>query len=152
MSDQPPISDEELDRLLLEASPTREDLEIAKRDIAIIRLILEVRRIKKQKEGAYWERNRLVALLSALFPARLQRHPTNEEWEDDWRWVVFVDLPEGQASWHIHDSELMMFSHLTKVRPEDAILWDGHTTEEKYERVRKSIYRVSPQPAPRRAE
>jgi hypothetical protein len=67
-----------------------------------------------------------------VFPSWLERHPEEEDWEDDWRWTVFVAPPSGQMTWHIHDSELEMFDHLTRI-PEHS--WDGHTTEEKYERL-----------------
>ncbi len=84
-----------------------------------------------QKNGAYSERNKLVAALSKLFPASLERHE-GVEWEDDWRWVVFMDLPTGQVSWHLHDSELPQFAHLPQNRGRK---WDGHTTEQKYARL-----------------
>lgn len=94
-------------------------------------LAAEVRRLTKVKDGAYAERNLLVAALSKIFPASLERHE-GVDWEDDWRWVLFVDLPAGQASWHIHDSELPNFAHL----PRNAgRRWDGHTNEEKYRRL-----------------
>lgn len=105
------------------------------------------------KDGAYSERNALVAALSRVFPGVLSRHPDEDEsWEDDWRWIVFIDIPviryltfgdqrngpgphyvieSKQASWHIHDSELPLFSHL----PREQRVWDGHTTEEKYARL-----------------
>ncbi len=86
-----------------------------------------------EKDGAYRERNALVAALSKLFPAWLERHPHEDtEWEDDWRWIVFISLPTGQVSWHIHDSELSSFRHLWARREGS---WDGHTTEEKYRRL-----------------
>lgn len=88
--------------------------------------------LEDQKDAAYEERNRLVAALTKRFPAYLARHPEyDESWEDDWRWIVFVDLPTGQVSWHIHDSERHRFAHLRV----DANRWDGHTTEEKYQRL-----------------
>lgn len=87
--------------------------------------------LKKQKDQAYAERNRLVAALSKLFPASLEKHE-GENWEDDWRWVVYIDLPTGQASWHIHDSELELFQHLERNMGRK---WDGHSTEEKYKRL-----------------
>lgn len=87
------------------------------------------------KDGAYRERDRLVAALSKLFPSYLARHPADEPWEEDWRWIVYVDLPTGQASWHIHDSELDWFSHLRRQAHE--VAWDGHTTEQKYARLAK---------------
>ncbi len=82
------------------------------------------------KDAAYHERDLLVALVSKLFPSHLARH--EGEWEDDWRNIVCVHLPTGQATWHIHDSELSDFAHLGLC----AGHWDGHTTDEKYERVR----------------
>lgn len=96
-------------------------------------IIEEVKALQRSKDGAYSERDNLVAALSKLFPASLERHdPSDTTWEDDWRWIVFIELPTGQASWHIHNSELPMFDHLIR---ETGIKWDGHTTEEKYDRL-----------------
>ena len=93
----------------------------------------ELASVKAQKDGAYSERNKLVAALSKMFPASLERHPDEDKsWEDDWRWIVFIDLPAGQASWHLHDSELSQFDHLKRGQGRK---WDGHTTEEKYRRL-----------------
>lgn len=96
------------------------------------------------KNQAYSERNQLVALLSKLFPASLERHnEADKEWEDDWRWIVFIDFGmrgteygqkvPGVLSWHIHDSELSRFDHLP--RQKGVHTWDGHTTMEKYVRL-----------------
>lgn len=91
-----------------------------------------VAEVSAQKDGAYDERNRLVAALAAMFPSAMSRHPDEDTtWDDDWRWIVFVDLPTGQASWHIHDSHLPLFAHVQH----GARVWDGHTATEKYERV-----------------
>lgn len=91
-----------------------------------------VAELEKQKNGAYSERNRLVSALSKVFPSSIERHPDDDlEWENDWRWIVFIDLPTGQATWHIHDSEIPLFKHLEiKGRK-----WDGHTNDEKYARL-----------------
>ena len=100
-------------------------------EIVTLRATAEL--VERQKDGAYSERNRLVAALSKLLPSWLERHPDEDtEWEDDWRWIVFIDPPSGQMCWHIHDSELPLFKHLA---PSDAGEWDGHTTDEKYERL-----------------
>lgn len=98
----------------------------------IYEIIQQVQALERQKNDAYHERDKLVAALSKMFPASLERHPAEEEWEDDWRWIVFVELPTGQATWHIHDSELPMFKHLLR---ETGLRWDGHTTDEKYQRL-----------------
>lgn len=87
--------------------------------------------VAKAKDGAYHERDQLVAALTKVFPASIEQH-VGEGWDEAWRNVVIVDLPTGQASWHIHDSELPLFAHL----PRDAgRVWDGHTTKEKYARL-----------------
>jgi hypothetical protein len=90
---------------------------------------------KEQLDAVYAERNNCVALL-ALMALRLglnagMKLHVGDDWEDDWRNVVFIDLPSGQVSWHIHDSEAQKFYFLGTYDGE----WDGHTTEEKYRRV-----------------
>jgi hypothetical protein len=85
---------------------------------------------KRAKNQAYTERNKLVALLASLYPSSLEKDP---EEDLDWQWVVFIELPTGQVSWHIHDSELRLFDHVERFKD---IKWDGHTTEEKYDRLR----------------
>jgi hypothetical protein len=92
-----------------------------------------LRNAEQDKNSAYSERNKLVAHLTMLYPACLERHPDEEEWEDDWRWIVFIHHPRGQLSWHIHDSELSLFDHV--VRGIGNAKWDGHTTDEKYRRL-----------------
>lgn len=81
------------------------------------------------KNGAYRERDRLVCVLSRLWPSHIALH--KGEWDDEWRNIVCVHAPTGQLTWHIHDSELPMFEHLSV----QADHWDGHTTAEKYQRL-----------------
>lgn len=92
-----------------------------------------IKELEAQKDGAYSERNQLVAALSKLLPAWMERHSEEDTaWDNDWRNIVFIGLPTGQVSWHIHDSEIDHFQHLTKKAGSS---WDGHTTEEKYRRL-----------------
>lgn len=100
------------------------------------------------KDQAYWERNQIVCALSKIFPAVLGRHDENDKtWDDDWRWIVYITIPvawyhsmpmrsplprDRQISWHLHDDDVGFFSHLPVDKNEK---WDGHTTEEKYERL-----------------
>ena len=89
--------------------------------------------VTRAKDMAYRERNMLVCALSKLFPSSLERHSDEDRhWDNDWRWIVFIDLPTGQATWHIHDRELTMFDHLPRGTGR---VWDGHTNEVKYDRV-----------------
>ena len=81
------------------------------------------------------ERNRLLSLLSAIFPASLERHQPENEAIKDWEWIVIIDLPGGQCSWHIQDCELKYFDHLQRLVER---IWDGHNEEIKYQRVELS--------------
>jgi len=77
----------------------------------------------------------------------MELHPLEDtEWDKDWRHIIFIEIPTfigstfqqhnlkntKQVSWHIHDSEVIYFSHLEL---KNGNSWDGHTSEEKYERL-----------------
>lgn len=91
-----------------------------------------------QKDAAYAERDKCLVLV-ALMAQRLGlkvgigQHidKPGEQWGADWRNILFIELPAGQVSWHIHDSEAHMFYFVGAYDGE----WDGHTTAEKYDRV-----------------
>jgi hypothetical protein len=106
---------------------------------------------------AYYERNRMVAAFVRLAIARggsrawlgihEQRPGDPDPWPAEWRYVVYLELPTGQVSWHIHELERPMFGflRLDKYAP----VWDGHTTKEKYDRVAAYVARCdefAPQP------
>lgn len=91
-----------------------------------------VEQLKKDKNDAYAERNKLVCALSKLFPASMGKHDENDTtWQREWMNIVYIQLPTGQVSWHIHEDLLPLFAHLEN----KSIKWDGHSTEEKYERL-----------------
>ncbi len=103
----------------------------------------QLRKLTDQKNAAYAERNRVVALLARMALALEWRaggslHPSADTtWEPDWRTIVFIELPTGQVSWHFHDSERWMLIGLP--RYEGA--WDGHSTAQKYERCAAAVVR-----------
>lgn len=98
-------------------------------------------------DAVYRERNRVVCMLATLalvmceygkiegpnpkWGAGIGKHPDDPAWNPEWRTIVFVDTPLGQMSWHMHDSDAALFAHL----PAYTGAWDGHTTEDKYERM-----------------
>ncbi|MEU8886701.1 hypothetical protein [Streptomyces sp. NPDC048442] len=87
-----------------------------------------------ERDGVYRERARLVAHLASLYPAHIgHTDPTAPGWA-----VVIIEAPTGQMSWHIAERDLPLFAH---VEPTSRICrgWDGHTTEEKYERLAKLV-------------
>ena len=99
-------------------------------------LNFKIQGLRVDRDAAYKERNQLVLVLAKLAPpgkAWLSKHPEEDkEWDDEWRTIVFLELPTGQVSWHLHDNEVADFSFL----PVQPNTWDGHTTEEKYRRLR----------------
>ncbi len=86
--------------------------------------------MRQQKDGAYFERNQVVAALAKCFPSGVAKTAI-EGWSEDWHGCVYIDLPTGQVSWHFHDSQAYLFKDL----PPYAGAWDGHDTAEKYRRV-----------------
>ncbi|MEU3656449.1 hypothetical protein AB0E67_27310 [Streptomyces sp. NPDC032161] len=84
-----------------------------------------------QLDATYRERAHLVALLAALHPSHIgHTDPNTPEWA-----VVTIETPAGQMTWHIAPRDMDLFTH---VQPTNRICrgWDGHTTDEKYARMR----------------
>lgn len=96
--------------------------------------------LAKSRDGAYTERNRLVALLSTLFPSGKAKTAI-EGWGESWHGCVYIDFPWGQASWHYHDSEAHLFAHLPPYQNQ----WDGHTTDQKYAAISAAIAKAGEQ-------
>ena len=97
-------------------------------------------RLGAQVDTAYTERNACVALLASMELANGWRvglaRTDIPGWEPCWHNCVYIELPfldAGQVSWHYHDRDANLFAHLPPYEGE----WDGHTTLEKYLRVRK---------------
>ena len=115
--------------------------------------------LKAQKEVAYEERNRLVALFASMalamgWRAGIGLHedpasggtgkpeegsiPLQAGWDPEWRTFVMVETPEGQATWHFHDSQKHLVAHL----PPNMTKWDGHDTSTKYVRLEQLMHRT----------
>ncbi|MFI5752438.1 hypothetical protein ACIBBE_42830 [Streptomyces sp. NPDC051644] len=90
-------------------------------------------------DATYRERAHLVAQLAALHPSHIgHTDPAAPDWA-----VVIIETPAGQMSWHIAERDMDLFAH---VQPTDqnSRHWDGHTTDEKYQRMRQ-LTDTSPQ-------
>jgi hypothetical protein len=90
----------------------------------------ELAGVTRMMNGAYSERNMLVAALAHLFPAGVKATDI-PGWDAEWHNCVFIDTPAGQMSWHYHDNDAMLFVDLPPYWGE----WDKHTTPEKYARL-----------------
>lgn len=98
----------------------------------------ELTTLRLLKDSAYAERNQCVAALAWMaihlgWAAGVGEHE-GEDWESDWRTLLFIETPAGQLSWHFHASE----RHLLEGLPRYEGKWDGHDTAEKYRRLREA--------------
>lgn len=90
-------------------------------------------RLTAERDVAYAERARLVAWLAALHPSVITPAPDIDE--PGWK-LVYIDTPLGQLSWHIAPRDTPLFWLVEHVKTDDPrARWDGHTTEEKYQRI-----------------
>lgn len=125
----------ELDAIVTLVSDRAEPGTYAKVEALLAQLAAQAEtivRLTAAKDDAYTERNRVVAVLSKLWPSHLARHPEEDTtWERDWMTIICLHSPVGQLTWHVHDSQRFLFAHLS----EGAAHWDGHTTKEKYRRL-----------------
>lgn len=94
-----------------------------------------------ERDGAYRERAQLLADDATTYPAVLA--PATDLNEPGW-WLLFITRPTGQGSWHIHPRDLDLFAHVEPVAADDPrAQWDGHTTEQKYERIAEHVRRAA---------
>lgn len=96
--------------------------------------VMRTVRAERERDNAYRERARLVAHLASLHPSHIgPTDPAMPDWP-----VVIIETPAGQMSWHIAPRDVSLFAH---VRPSSAVdrAWDGHSSEEKYERLQALI-------------
>ncbi|MFF2964274.1 coiled-coil domain-containing protein [Streptomyces sp. NPDC057963] len=84
-----------------------------------------------QLVALYRERAHLVAHLAALHPSHIGcTDPCSPDWP-----IVIIETPAGQMSWHIWLRDMDLFVHVPPTNPRSST-WDGHTTDEKYQRLR----------------
>jgi hypothetical protein len=81
----------------------------------------------------YRERAELVALLASRFPSVIWRNDADPDWP-----IIYIETPEGQLSWHLNFTDMDLFDHVPRVNTNQ---WDGHSTAEKYRRVRRLVSR-----------
>ncbi|MER7971048.1 hypothetical protein ABTX35_18975 [Streptomyces sp. NPDC096080] len=97
-------------------------------------------RAEAERDAAYRERAQLLAWLAALHPANAVRTPALDvEDQEGWQ-LLYLTAGGRQMSWHIHPRDADLVQHVTPVNADDErAQWDGHDTEEKYERMRGHV-------------
>lgn len=92
-------------------------------------LELQLATREQELRAVYRERAHLVAHLASEYQSSLDySDPDTPDWA-----VVIVQLPTGQLSWHIAPDDVDLFAPLAL--HDKAMVWDGHSTEEKYARL-----------------
>lgn len=91
-------------------------------------LELQLATAQQELRNVYRERAHLLAFLAAITPASIgETDPDTPGWP-----VLTLDGGEnGQMSWHIAPDDADLFHHV----PKGDVPWDGHSTEEKYQRL-----------------
>lgn len=90
-------------------------------------------RAEAERDGAYRERAQLLAWLAAQHPAVLA--PAPDVNEPGWQ-ILYLNAGGQQLSWHIHPRDADLYGHVKQVPADDPrAQWDGHTTEQKYQRI-----------------
>ena len=89
-------------------------------------IMIALKEARARTERAYSERNFAAAIIVTL-ALKLglkagQGLDDNEEWDSEWRHVLYVELPDGtQVSWHIAPADLVLLLPLPAYEGE----WDG---------------------------
>ncbi|MFF5670288.1 hypothetical protein ACFY8S_09145 [Streptomyces hygroscopicus] len=94
-------------------------------------------RAEAERDQAYRERAHLLAWIAALHPANAVITPADDIEEPGWQ-LLYLLVGGWQMSWHIAPRDAELFAHVEHVDPTDPrAQWDGHSTNEKYERIRE---------------
>ncbi|MGW4728889.1 hypothetical protein ACWEQC_06860 [Streptomyces shenzhenensis] len=94
----------------------------------------------RERDGAYRERAQLLAWLAALHPSTAVITPAADVTDEDGWHLLYLVAGGWQMSWHIAPHDVPLFKHVTAVDTADPrVQWDGHGTEQKYERLRNHV-------------
>lgn len=104
-------------------------------DVADVRTAML--RAEEERDGAYRERTHLLAWLATLHAPHAVLAPALDiDDEDGWH-LLFLNVAGRQLSWHISPRDMDLLKHVERVDVGDPrAQWDGHTTAEKYQRIR----------------
>lgn len=110
-------------------------------------LAARVAELEAALNGSYRERAQLLGLTAVNYPALITEAvdiPCDHRTCEGRHWHLLVMTIDGhQATWHIHPDDMGLWSHVPYVPPDDPrVQWDGHTTEQKYERILEYTVRV----------
>jgi hypothetical protein len=90
-------------------------------------------------DDAYYDRNQAVQL-AAIIALRTGfcRVGVRDSHDPDWP-ILYMDLPNGQVSWHLPLKEVIGLGSDQAMWPPYPDTWDGHTLEEKRRIIQEFI-------------
>ncbi|MDV5145902.1 hypothetical protein R1T08_17220 [Streptomyces sp. SBC-4] len=90
---------------------------------------------REERDGAYRERARLVALVAGGLAEQTVVAPATDVDEPGWQ-ILYATLHGQQCAWHYSPRDADLIEHLEHVPADDPrAQWDGHTTAAKYEHI-----------------
>lgn len=94
----------------------------------------------------YRERAHLVAVLAALYPARIAYNDPREPALP----VLYLHTKAGQVSYHLNPDDLDLFGHVPVVDGERSVFtaWDGHDKATALQRLRRLVQLKAPEVTP----
>ncbi|SCD41086.1 hypothetical protein GA0115251_106932 [Streptomyces sp. TverLS-915] len=99
----------------------------------------------------YRERAHLLALLAAMTSGAVLA-PAPDVDEPGWQ-ILFLTIGDQQCSWHIAPADIDLFAFVEHVPAIDPrAQWNGHTTDEKYERIAEHTAELAQHCGPECAE
>ncbi len=98
----------------------------------------ELKKVGEARHTAEKERTQLVAWLAQLYSAVIA--PAPDVSEPGWQ-IIYLSTGEGQLSWHIAPADDELFpASIPRVNADDPrAVWDGHTTQQKYNRIQALV-------------
>lgn len=98
--------------------------------------------LQAQLDGAHRETARLLALLAAITKDTVLTIASDIE-EPGW-YLLHLPMAGFIHTWHISPSDAELFHHVPLVSQSDErAKYDGHTTEQKYDRIQHHIFQIT---------
>lgn len=131
--------DESLKDAIGKSGLSEEQTEIVWLKNEIVWLKNEIAMLQSHLSGVYKEQFKLLAALANAavklrMPVLVSKTPEDEPTAEGWK-SLYIKTPSGQMRWDFHDCQEGLFSH----HVEADVKFDGHTTEQKYERLARAF-------------
>jgi hypothetical protein len=102
---------------------------------AVTRTRGQLASVEAERDGAYRERARLVALVAGAVAEQAVVAPATDIDDPGWQ-ILYATIHGRQCSWHFAPRDADLIDYFDHVPADDPrAQWDGHTTEQKYNHI-----------------